>query len=88
MLKIKNMQLSQLKALNKEIEARDRKSANIALTNHWLQKQYTKNIQNEYDRIRNFLESSSSPHIINHEVIKNRKNELEKLGAKMYVGIG
>ena len=88
MLKIKNMQLSQLRALNKEIEARDRRSANKALTNSWLQKQYTKNVQNEYDRIRNLLESSAVPSVINKNVIKERMKKLENLGAKMYDNIG
>ena len=82
------MQLSQLRALNKEIEARDKRSANKALTNSWLQKQYTKNMQNEYDRIRNLLESSAVPSVINKNVIKERMKKLESLGAKMYDNIG
>ena len=82
------MQLSQLRALNKEIESRDKRSANKALTNSWLQKQYTKNVQNEYDRIRNLLESSAVPSVINKTVIKERMKKLESLGAKMYDNIG
>ena len=88
MLKIKKMQLNQLKALNNEFKIRENRTANIALTNSWFKKQHTKNIQNEYDRIRNLLESSVVPKTIDKKVISDRMNELKTLGARMYDDIG
>ena len=82
------MQLNQLKALNNEFKIRENRTANIALTNSWLKKQHTKNIQNEYDRIRNLLESSVVPKTIDKKVISDRMNELKTLGARMYDDIG
>jgi hypothetical protein len=56
-----NIQLEQLKALNKQIEARLTRAKNIALTNEWRQRQHMSNYQSEYDRIRNDFKNSALP---------------------------
>jgi hypothetical protein len=83
MEKYSKMQLSQLKELNNQIEARLIRTKIIALTNEWKQKQKMRNYQSEYDRIRNELENSALPYQT-QDSIKKRKIELEKMGVHIY----
>ena len=83
MEKYSRKQISQLRAENRQIEARLTRTKSIALTNEWKQKQNMRNYQSEYDRIRNELLNSALPFQTQEGIIK-RKTELEKLGAKIY----
>ena len=80
------MQLSQLEAMNKEIEVRRTRRSNIDIRNKWQQAKTVKNYQSEYDRIRSHLGNSSLPYVTRSVVI-NRKKTLEALGAKAFDGI-
>ena len=83
MEKYSRKQISQLRAENKQIEARLTRTKSIALTNEWKQKQNMRNYQSEYDRIRNELLNSALPFQTQEGLIK-RKTELETMGAKIY----
>ena len=78
-----NLQLSQLKHLNAQIEARLTRTKSVALVNEWRQKQIMRNYQSEYDRIRNELLNSALP-LQTQEGVKKRKTELENMGANIY----
>ena len=75
------MQTKQLQHMNEQIEARAARHQNIVIRNQWMQAKTSKNYQTEYDRIRNHLANNLLPHET-QEKVKNRKNELEQLGAK------
>ena len=77
------MQLSQLEAMNKEMEVRRSRRANIDTRNKWQQAQTVKNYQSEYDRIRIHLGNSAIPYVT-RTTIMNRKTALEALGAKAF----
>ena len=77
------MQLAQLEAMNKEIEVRHSRHANIDIRNKWMQAKTVKNYQSEYDRIRSRLGNSSMPYVTK-TAIMNRKKTLEALGAKAF----
>ena len=82
-----DMQTHQLERMNKEIEVRHNRKANIEIRNGWLRAKTIKNYQTEYDRIRNHMANSavnSTGEWMTREKIKNRKTELEKLGAKAF----
>ena len=83
MEKYSKRQISHLKDINNQIEARLTRTKSIALTNEWRQKQNMRNYQSEYDRIRNELLNSAMPFQTQEGVIK-RKAELEKMGVKIY----
>ena len=83
MEKYSRKQISQLRAENRQIEARLTRTKSIALTNEWKQKQTMRNYQSEYDRIRNELSNSALP-FQTQEGLKKRTNELEKMGVKIY----
>ena len=83
MEKYSRKQISQLRAENRQIEARLTRTKSIALTNEWKQKQNMRNYQSEYDRIRNELLNSALP-FQTQEGLTKRKTELEKMGAKIY----
>ena len=76
-----NMQVHQLERLNKDIEVRVNRAQNLYIRNKWLQQKNIKNYQSEYDRIRGHMENSVMPYVTT-EKVKNRKKELEKLGAQ------
>ena len=61
MEKYSNKHISQLKAVNQQIEARLTRTRSAAVTNEWKQKQVMRNYQSEYDRIRNELSNSAMP---------------------------
>ena len=75
------MQTKQLQHMNEQIGARAARHQNIIIRNQWMQAKTSKNYQTEYDRIRNHLANNLLPHQTK-EKVKNRKNELEVLGAK------
>ena len=82
-----DMQTSQLERMNKEIEVRHNRTTNLNIRNGWLRAKTIKNYQSEYDRIRNHMANSavnSTGEWMTREKIKNRKTELEKLGAKAF----
>ena len=81
-----NMQSSQLERINKEIELRHNRTANLNIRNGWLRAQTIKNYQSEYDRIRSHMENSAMPHVL-RESINRRKQTLERLGAKAFDGM-
>ena len=78
-----NMQVHQLERLNKDIEVRVNRAQNLYIRNKWLQQKNIKNYQSEYDRIRGHMENSVMPYVTTAKV-KNRKKELEKLGAQAF----
>jgi uncharacterized protein (DUF111 family) len=80
------MQLSQLEAMHRQVEAHRNKKKVIELRNKWMQAKTVKNYQSEYDRIRNHMSNTSIPYRTTPE-IENRKAVLEKLGAKAFDGI-
>jgi uncharacterized protein (DUF111 family) len=75
------MQMNRLEGLNKDIEVKAARRANIDLRNKWQQAKTVKNYQTEYDRIRNHLNNSTMPSTTK-DVITKRKKALEGLGAK------
>ena len=77
MEKYSRTQISQLKAVNQQIEARLTRKRSAALTNEWKQKQVMINYQSEYDRIRNELSNSAVPFQTKGSV-RTRTVELEK----------
>ena len=81
-----NMQTHQLERLNKDIETRVNRAQNLYIRNKWLQQKTIKNYQSEYDRIRGHMENSVMPYVTTTKV-KNRKTELEKLGAQAFNGM-
>ena len=81
-----NMQSHQLDRINKEIELRHNRTANLSIRNGWMQAKTIKNYQTEYDRIRNHMENSSVPWVLKDK-LNNRKGALEKLGAQAFDGM-
>ena len=81
--KYSNMQLSQIEAMNKQVEAQRKKKKSIELRNKWMQAKTVKNYQTEYDRIRGHLDNSTTPGLT-REVVVNRKRALEALGARAF----
>ncbi len=75
------MQTKQLQHMNEQIEARVARHQNVIIRNQWMQAKTPKNYQTEYDRIRNHLENKFLPHETK-EKVKNRKRDLEALGAR------
>jgi hypothetical protein len=75
------MQMKQLQFMNEQIEARTARQQNITIRNQWTQAKTSKNYQTEYDRIRSHLENNLLPHETK-EKVKNRKRDLEALGAR------
>ena len=78
MEKYSKTQISQLKEVNNQLEARLIRTRSVALTNEWKQKQNMRNYQSEYDRIRNELLNSAMPFQTQEGIIK-RKAELDKM---------
>ena len=76
------LQLSQLKHLNDQIQARLTRAKSVALVNEWKQKQTMRNYQSEYDRIRNELSNSAIPYQTK-EGLKKRTIELQNMGVKI-----
>jgi len=83
MEKYSRKQISQLKAVNQQIEARLTRTRSVALTNEWKQKQVMRNYQSEYDRIRNELSNSAMP-FQTQETVRKITVELENLGVTIY----
>ena len=81
-----NMQLSQIERINKEIETRHNRTANLNIRNGWLRSQTIKNYQSEYDRIRSHMENSAMPYVL-RKTVNSRKAALEKLGAQAFDGM-
>ncbi len=75
------LQAKQLQFMNEQIEARASIHQNIAIRSQWMQAKTSKNYQTEYDRIRSHLENNLFPHETK-EKVKNRKHDLEALGAR------
>ena len=87
MRKYMDMQSSQLERVNKEIELRHNRTANLNIRNGWLQAKTIKNYQSEYDRIRGHMDNSatnSRGEWITRDKLNNRKRALEKLGAQAF----
>ena len=83
MNKCTDQQLSQLQAMNKQVEARISRQHNIDIRNQWMRAKTVKNYQSEYDRTRGHLNDTTMPGIT-REVILKRKATLESLGAKAF----
>ena len=78
MEKYSTTQISHLKEVNKQIEARLTRTVHASLTNEWKQKQSMINYQSEHDRIIKELSNSALPFQTQEGVIK-RKAELERI---------
>ena len=78
---IKNI-MQYYKDLKNKLEIQTKVSS-LALRNQWLRDQKIANYQNEYDRIRGEL-SKSNLQGKTVEMLKKRKDMLEKLGAKAF----
>ncbi len=76
-----NMQQAQVKLINDEIESRATKQSSIVLRNQFTQAKTSKMYQTEYNRIKNHLSGTLIPHQT-VEIVKRRKKELYKLGAR------
>ena len=75
------LQQNQVKRINEEIEAKATRQASIILRNQFTQAKISKMYQTEYNRIRNHLSGTLIPHET-VQIVKQRKKQLEKLGAK------
>ena len=71
------------KDLKDKLEIHQTKVSSLALRNQWLRDQKIANYLNEYDRIRGEL-SKSNLQGKTVEMLKIRKQMLEKLGAKAF----
>jgi uncharacterized protein (DUF111 family) len=78
-----NMQVHPLERLNKDIEVRSARRANLDIRNKWLQAKKINNYQSEYDRIRNHMADSSIP-FQTREKVRDRKSFLASLGAQAF----
>ena len=76
--KYSRLRMKQLKHLHEQIEARRNKVTNTAFMNELREHQKINNYKLEYDRIRNSLSNSITPHATK-ETIKKRMNTLDKL---------
>ena len=74
------------KQLQKQIDAHQTKEASIVLRKKWLEKQKINNYINEYERIRGMIAQNDRKGV-SVEHLKEKKKELEKLGAKAIDGI-
>ena len=81
-----NRQFNQLERLNKEIEIKQTRTANLDIRNKWMHNKKIKNYQSEYDRIRSHMGDSMNPHHT-MDSLHRRKKTLESLGAKAFDGI-
>ena len=81
-----NMQFKQIDRLNKEMEVRSSRRANLEIRNKWYQAKNIKNYQPEYDRIRTHMANSVVPYETVQR-LSNRKSVLEKLGAQAFDGM-
>ncbi len=75
------MQQAQVKRINDEIEARATKQSSRVLRNQFTQAKTSKMYQTEYNQIKKHLSGTLIPHKT-VEIVKTRKKELEKLGAR------
>ena len=76
------IQLKQLKEMNDHIEAKASRQANIVIRNQWMQAKQSKFCETEYNRIRDHLGNNVLIPNTTLEIVKKRKNVLEKLGAR------
>ena len=74
------------KQLQKQLDAHQTKEASIVLRKKFLERQKVANYQNEYDRIRGMIAQNDRKGV-SVEHLKEKKKELEKLGAKAIDGI-
>ena len=81
--KYSNVQLSQIQAMNRQVEAMLKQKKSIDFRNKWMHAKTVKNYQSEYDRIRGHLDNSATPAITRDQVV-NRKRTLEALGARAF----
>ena len=77
-----NVQLSQIQAMNRQVEAMFKQKKSIDFRNKWMHAKTVKNYQTEYDRIRGHLDNSTTPELTRDVVI--RKRTLEALGARAF----
>jgi hypothetical protein len=78
--------MEQLELLNKDIELRASRQANISIRKQWLEAKRIKNYQTEYDRIRNHLAHNLIPDTTREQIMQ-RKKTLKDLGAQAFVFI-
>lgn len=78
MEKYQNMQTRQVEHVKKQWEARENKVANNKKRMEWIQRQNNVNYRNEYDRLRNELQSNRIP-FGNINSLRRRVTELQRL---------
>ena len=76
------LQLQQVKEMNDHIEAKASRQANIAIRNHWMQSKQSKFYQTEYNRIKDHIGNNVLIPNTALDIVKKRKQVLEKLGAR------
>ena len=81
-----NRQTKNLERMNKEMEVRAGRRANLEIRNKWHQAKNIKNYQSEYDRIRAHMANSVVPYVTKQQ-LNSRKSVLEKLGAQAFDGM-
>jgi uncharacterized protein (DUF111 family) len=79
-------QYNQLEMLNKELEIRHTRTANLDIRNKWMHNKKIKNYQSEYDRIRSHMANSVHP-AKTIDSMNERKAVLMSLGAQAVNGI-
>ena len=82
---IKN-RLNYFETLQKKLDAHQTKASSIEIRKKWLEKQKLNNYINEYERIRGMIAQNERKGV-SVEHLKEKKKELEKLGAKAIDGI-
>ena len=75
--------LHHIKNLQKIVDAHHTKAANLKLRKQWLDMQKRSNYSNEYERIRGLI-ANSLVRGKGIEGLKERKKNLEDLGAKAF----
>ena len=81
-----NRQTKNLERMNKEMEVRAGRRANLEVRNKWHQAKNIKNYQSEYDRIRTHMANSVVP-FTTVQQLTNRRTVLERLGAQAFDGM-
>ena len=83
---LQKRQLNDIKYLKSKLDARKTMVESAYIRKMILEKQKINNYQNEYNRIRAHLQESAIP-FTTKEQIKNRTEQLKKMGARVVEGI-
>ncbi len=80
--------INEFKQVNDILDAHKTRVESIWLRRKWIEAQKRQNYENEYHRIRSYLDSKTVlPHTVDREQLRKRRDELIKLGVKATSGV-